>query len=298
MLVTERSSRKRSQKLFVAQWKHTGALNAQIEEAFTGHALVKVFGRQREVRGDLRGQERGAVRGRLRRPVHLRHRSMPAMMFIGNLNYVAIAVVGGLRVASGHDDARRRAGVHPVLPAVHPAAHPAGVDGQPAAVRRRLGRAGLRAARRRGAGSRTPARGAVDRTAAGGSSSSTSRSRYDPDKPLITDLSLVAEPGQTVAIVGPDRRGQDHAGQPDHAVLRARRRPHHARRRRHRRRAPGTTCAASIGMVLQDTWLFGGTIRDNIAYGNRTPPRTRSSRRPRRPTSTASCTRCPTATTR
>ena len=64
-----------------------------------------------------------------------------------------------------------------------------------------------------------------------------------------------------------DRRRQDHAGQPDHAVLRAGRRPDHPRRRRHRRRCAATTCAAEIGMVLQDTWLFGGTIRDNIAYG-------------------------------
>ena len=91
---------------------------------------------------------------------------MPAMMFIGNLNYVAIAVVGGLRVASGQHVARRRAGVHPVLPPVHPAADPGRVDGQPAAVRRRLGGAGLRAARRRGAGARPGSTGAARRDAA------------------------------------------------------------------------------------------------------------------------------------
>ena len=66
---------KRSQKQFVAQWTHTGALNAQIEEAFTGHALVKVFGRQREVEARVRREERRAVRGELRGAVHLRHRS-------------------------------------------------------------------------------------------------------------------------------------------------------------------------------------------------------------------------------
>ncbi len=74
VLVTQQIA-KRSQKLFVAQWKHTGALNGQIEEAFTGHELVKVFGRQREVEERLRGPERGAVRGQLRRAVRLRHRS-------------------------------------------------------------------------------------------------------------------------------------------------------------------------------------------------------------------------------
>ncbi len=91
---------KRSQKLFVAQWAHTGALNAQIEETFTGHSLVKVFGRQREVEARFREKNEelysasfGAqfVSGMI----------MPSMMFVGNLVYVAIAVVGGLQVANG-----------------------------------------------------------------------------------------------------------------------------------------------------------------------------------------------------
>ncbi|MEO7349735.1 MAG: ABC transporter ATP-binding protein, partial [Terrimesophilobacter sp.] len=91
---------KRSQKMFVAQWKHTGELNAQIEENFTGHALVKVFGRQKEVtkvftdkNDELYQASFGAqfVSGII----------MPSMMFVGNLVYVAIAVVGGLLVANG-----------------------------------------------------------------------------------------------------------------------------------------------------------------------------------------------------
>ena len=99
ILITTRIA-KRSQKQFVAQWKHTGALNAHIEEAFTGHELVTVFGRQREVERvfaerneDLFKASFGAqfVSGLI----------MPAMMFLGNLNFVAVAVVGGLRVASG-----------------------------------------------------------------------------------------------------------------------------------------------------------------------------------------------------
>jgi ATP-binding cassette, subfamily B, multidrug efflux pump len=99
VLVTQQIA-KRSQKLFVAQWTHTGALNGQVEEAYSGHELVKVFGRQQEVEAafaakneELYAASFGAqfVSGII----------MPAMMFIGNLNYVAIAVVGGLRVASG-----------------------------------------------------------------------------------------------------------------------------------------------------------------------------------------------------
>ena len=91
--------------------------------------------------------------------------------------------------------------------------------------------------------------------------------RYDPDEPLIEDLSLVAEPGADGRDRRPDRRRQDHAGQPDHAVLRARRAAGSPSTGTTSRRCAATTCAAEIGMVLQDTWLFGGTIRDNIAYG-------------------------------
>ena len=120
---------------------------------------------------------------------------------------------------------------------------------------------------------------------------------YDPDRPLIEELSLVAEPGQTIAIVGPTGAGKTTLvnlimrfyeldggritldGRDISTIPRAELRSH-------------------IGMVLQDTWLFGGTIRDNIAYGDPTPPTRRSSRRPRPPTSTASCTPSPTGTTR
>ncbi len=149
----------RSQPRFIAQWKHTGALNAQIEETFTGHALVKVVRPPARGREPLSGQERGAVRRQLRGPVRLRASSSRSMMFLGNLNYVAhrrrrrpAGVVGG-------DDDRRHPGVHPVLTPVHPAAHADGIDVQRAAVGHRLGRAGLRAARRRGPDSRPRAGG-------------------------------------------------------------------------------------------------------------------------------------------
>ena len=92
---------KRSQKLFVAQWTHTGALNAAIEETFTGHALVKVFGRQQRGRGRLRRRRTRSCTGRASAPSSSSGIIMPAMMFVGNLVYVGIAVVGGLQVANG-----------------------------------------------------------------------------------------------------------------------------------------------------------------------------------------------------
>ena len=143
------SSPTRSKTRFIAQWRHTGTLNAQVEEAFTGHALVKVFGRQHDVEAALPRQERGAVRGELRRPVHLRDHpagdDVPRQPQLRRHRRRS-AACGSSSGALTH---RRRPGVHPVLPPVHPAAHAAGVDGQRAAVGHRLGRAGLRAARRR-----------------------------------------------------------------------------------------------------------------------------------------------------
>ncbi len=96
---------KRSQKLFIQQWRNTGELNGIVEETFTGHGLVKVYGRQKEteqafkVKNDeLYEASFGAqfISGII----------MPVMMFVGNLNYVLIAVVGGLRVTSGADEPR------------------------------------------------------------------------------------------------------------------------------------------------------------------------------------------------
>ncbi len=99
MLVT-RQIAKRSKRKFIAQWAHTGRLNGQIEEAFSGHSLVKVFGRQREVQADFDAENEELYQAAFGAQF-ISGLIMPVTMFIGNLNYVAIAVVGGLRVASG-----------------------------------------------------------------------------------------------------------------------------------------------------------------------------------------------------
>ena len=91
---------------------------------------------------------------------------------------------------------------------------------------------------------------------------------YDPDNPLIEDLSLVAEPGQTVAIVGPTGAGKTTLVNLIMRFYELDGGVDPPRRPRHRRRCAATSCARTMGMVLQDTWLFGGTIRENIAYGN------------------------------
>ena len=259
---------KRAQPRFVAQWRHTGALNAQVEETFTGHALVKAFGRQREV------EERFAAKNDelYKASFGAQFASgliQPAMTFIGNLQlrgHRRRRRPAGLRRGHHH---RRHPGLHPVLPAVHPAVDPGGVDGQRPPVGHRLGRAGVRAAGRGRSRCRTPIRRSRSASPAAGSSSSSVSFSYDPDVPLITDLSLVAEPGRTVAIVGPTGAGKTTLV---NLIMRF------YDLDRGRITLDGVDIAAmsrrdlrsDIGMVLQDTWLFGGTIRDNIAYGDPT----------------------------
>ena len=198
---------KRSQKHFVQQWKSTGELNAIVEETFTGHELVKVFGRQDEVRGGVPRQERRPVRRGLRRAVHQRHHHAdddvhrePQLRRHRRRRWAA----GGQR----RDEPRRRAGVHPVLAPVHPAADPGRVDGEPAPVRRRLRRARVRGARRARAAAGDGRRRTSCDDPHGRVEFEDVSFSYAPDNPLIEDLDLVVEPGQTVAIVGPTGAGK------------------------------------------------------------------------------------------
>ncbi len=255
---------KRSQKMFVAQWRHTGALNGQIEEAFTGHSLVKVFGRQPEVEktfedknAELYNASFGAqfVSGII----------MPATMFIGNLTYVGVAVVGGLRVASG---AITLGDVQAFIQYSRQFTQPLTQVASMANVMQ----SGVASAERVFELLDEPEQSAeVERVAPvtsihGRVEFDNVSFRYLPDTPLIEDLSLVAAPGQTVAIVGPTGAGKTtlvnlimrfyeiDSGRItlDGVDTRAMNR---------------SDLRSRIGMVLQDTWLFGGTIRDNIAYG-------------------------------
>ncbi len=256
---------RRSQRHFVAQWRHTGALNGHIEESFTGHELVRVFGRSRETEEAFRGRN-GELFASSFGAQFVSGTIMPAMMFIGNLNYVAVAVVGGLRVASGSMSLGEvQAFVQYSRQFTQPLTQ--------AASMANLLQSGVASAERvfdllDAAEQRPdPAEPAVRTQHRGRVAFEHVRFSYRPDQPLISDLSLVAEPGQTVAIVGPTGAGKTTLvnlimrfyeldggritldGVDTAAMTRA-------------------DLRAGVGMVLQDTWLFGGTIRDNIAYGN------------------------------
>ncbi|SCL36090.1 ATP-binding cassette, subfamily B [Micromonospora pallida] len=275
VLVT-RQVAKRSQRQFVAQWTYTGQLNALVEEAYTGHELVKVFGRQREAEAAFAAKNEELYRAGFGAQF-VSGIIMPALMFVGNLGYVLVAVVGGLRVAAGAMSLGEvQAFIHYSRQFTHPLTQFASMIN--------LLQSGVASAERVFAVldapeqtpdpvAQEPAPVVTQRTGRPAGRVATGRVefekvsfRYDPDRPLIEDLSLVAEPGHTVAIVGPTGAGKTtlvnlvlrfyelDAGRitldgVDITELRR------------------DDLRGRIGMVLQDTWLFGGTIRENIAYG-------------------------------
>ena len=261
---------KRAQPQFVQQWKTTGRLNGHIEEMYSGHSLVKVFGRQEESAATFEVQNEQLFAASFKAQF-ISGLIQPAMMFIGNVNYVLVAVVGGLRVASGNlslGDVQafiqytRQFGqpltqvasmanllqsgvasaerVFALLDAEEQAPDPA----EPVRVGRSLGRVEF----------------------------DDVSFRYDPDVPLIDNLSLDVEPGRTVAIVGPTGAGKTTLV---NLLMRF------YELTSGQIRLDGVDIAKltredlreQFGMVLQDAWLFGGTIAENIAYGADDPSR-------------------------
>jgi ATP-binding cassette subfamily B protein len=256
---------KRSQKLFIDQWAKTGQLNAHIEESFTGHALVKVFGRSKasEARfGELNQQLYKSSFG----AQFVSGIIMPSMMFIGNLVYVGIAVIGGLFVASG---ALTLGAIQSFIQYSRQFNQPLAQLGSMA----NLLQSGVASAERvfelldaeEQSADPSPAESPADRT--GTLTFETVEFGYTPETKLISNLNLSVKPGQTIAIVGPTGAGKTTLV---NLILRF------YELNSGRITLDGVDIAkmtrddlrGRIGMVLQDTWLFKGTIRENIAYGN------------------------------
>jgi ATP-binding cassette, subfamily B, fatty acid transporter len=266
---------RRSQRLFVAQWTNTGRLNAHIEETYSGFTVVTTFGhrasaqeRFRELNGKVYDAGFGAqfISGLI----------SPATSFIGNLSYVAVAVVGGIQVATGQITVGSiQAFIQYVRQFNSPLTQLASMYN--------VMQSGVASAERvfdlldepEEAPDSEPHVSANGSAALSGAASPPLAGRvefrdvsfaYRPGTPVIEDLSLVAEPGSTVAIVGPTGAGKTtlvnllmrfYEVDSGHILI------------------DGVDIASMsryslrsrIGMVLQDTWLFGGTIAENIRYG-------------------------------
>ncbi|MFF2061363.1 ABC transporter ATP-binding protein [Streptomyces sp. NPDC058200] len=255
---------KRSQPQFVQQWKVTGTLNAHVEEMYTGHALVKVFGRQHESAEAFREQNDDLYEAGFKAQFNSGI-MQPLMLFISNLNYVLIAVVGGLRVASG------TLSIGDVQAFIQYSRQFSMPLTQVASMAN-LVQSGVASAERifelLDAEEQEPDAPSVERLRElkGRVALENVSFRYSPDKPLIDNLSLSVDPGQTVAIVGPTGAGKT-------TLVNLLMRFYEVTDGRITldgmdvAKISREELRSGIGMVLQDTWLFGGTIAENIAYG-------------------------------
>jgi ATP-binding cassette subfamily B multidrug efflux pump len=255
----------RSQKQFAAQWQRTGTLNGHVEEMHTGHAIVKLFGRQQEAIEHFDELNDGLYEASYRAQF-MSGIIFPAMTFLSNLNYVAIAVIGGVRVASGQMSlgdvqAFIQYSRQFTFPIVQVASIVNVLQSAVASAERVFELLDAEQEVPDPALPRVLAEPAVGRVTFEDVSF-----RYLPDKPLIEELSLVAEPGQTIAIVGPTGAGKT-------TLVNLLMRFYDVDKGRitvdgiDTRELTRDNLRRTFGMVLQDTWLFAGTIRENITYG-------------------------------
>ncbi len=254
----------RARPRFMSQWTHTGRLNAQVEEAFTGHAIVKSFGRQREVEASFRDENDKLFESSFGAQF-MSSLIQPMMLFLSNVQYGLIAVVGGLRISSGaitlgEMQAFMQYARQFSQPLTNLASMATVFQSGIASLERvlELLDAEEQSAEQTDTVDPPPPMGRIVFDDVHFS--------YEPERPLIEGLSVVAEPGQTVAIVGPTGAGKTtlvnlimrfYELDSGRITLDGRNIADFPRRE----------LRSQIGMVLQDTWLFGGTIRDNIAYG-------------------------------
>src|SRR5919202_4694001 len=255
---------KRAQPYFAQQWRWTGRLNGHVEEMYSGHDIVKVYGRQAQAEAVFDDANERLYRASFRAQF-ISGIVMPAMNVVGNLGYVGIAIVGGLRVASGQISLGDvQAFIQYSRQFTMPISQLAGLAN--------LIQSGVASAERvfgvldEAEEEPDPAEPVRLERVRGEVAFEHVAFRYEPDKPLIEDLSLDAPPGRTIAIVG-------HTGAGKTTLVNLLMRFYEIQAGRIT--LDGVDIAKMnrgalrrmFGMVLQDTWLFHGTLRENIAYG-------------------------------
>jgi ATP-binding cassette subfamily B protein len=254
----------KSQKAFGVQWRKVGRINARVEESFSGHALVKTFGRRRDFQERFAEENQELYEQAFKAQV-LGNIMWPAMSFIGNISYVAIAVIGGLFVAGG---SMSLGSVQAFIQYTQMFSQPLQqLGGMVAMVQ-----SGTASAERVFALLDVEEQSPDDPNAPapvdgdGVIEFEHVKFSYRLDQPLIEDLSFAVRPGHTVAIVG-------HTGAGKTTLVNLLMRFYDVQGGRilvDRQDIAALTrydARARTGMVLQDTWLFAGTIRENIRYG-------------------------------
>jgi ATP-binding cassette subfamily B protein len=255
---------KRSQKQFTEQWKQTGDLNGVVEEMHTGHSIVKIFGRQKEVIETFDGLNQKMYEASFKAQF-ISGIIQPMMNFIGNLNYVAIAVIGGVKVASG---TMSLGDVQAFIQYSRQFTMPITQTASIANVFQSAVASAERVFEMLDEAEELPdtATPITLEHPTGRVTLEDVSFRYEPETPLIEDFSLDVKPGQTVAIVGPTGAGKTtivnllmRFYEIDHGRI--------ALDGIDIRDMTRDNLRTTFGMVLQDAWLFGGTIRENIEYG-------------------------------
>lgn len=259
---------KRSQRQFIAQWDWTGKLNGHVEEMHTGHALVKVFGRRDQAIADFSTLNEELYQSSFKAQF-MSGIIQPTTALISNLIYVAIAVLGGYRVATGSMSLGDvQAFIQYSRQFGMPLAQIAGLMN--------IVQSGVASAERLfellDAKEEDPdLKDSVQLDRAAGEVRFENVSfRYLPDRPLIENFSLAVKPGETVAIVGPTGAGKT-------TLVNLIMRFYEIDSGRitldgiDTRKLTRDDLRRQFGMVLQDTWLFTGTMRENIAFGSLDP---------------------------
>ncbi|ALV46631.1 multidrug ABC transporter ATP-binding protein [Arthrobacter alpinus] len=254
----------RSQKLFAAQWKYTGSLNGHIEETFSGLELVRAYGRDEEMLAEFDDRNEHLFKASFGAQF-VSGMIMPAMQFVSYLSYVLVAVVGGVRVATGQitlGDAT--AFIQYSREFSQPIGEMAGIAN--------MIQSGVASAERTFEILDADEQEAEEDSALlpeqtdGHVRFENVSFSYAPETPLIRDVSLTVEPGQTVAIVGPTGAGKT-------TLVNLIMRFYEITGGRilldgvDTRELSREQVRSQVGMVLQDAWLFEGTIRENIRYG-------------------------------